>query len=93
MDGLGVMEGFNYTACLVVFSDVFLGWKNLVDELSVLLDRSPDLQGGISPVGESGCVIRILTSTASDLTCVIRSLRNCIRKIVLNAQPLARRKY
>lgn len=92
-DGLGVMEDFNYTACLVVFSDVFRRWKSLGDELSNLLNRSLDLQAGIGPVGESGCVIRVLASTASDLTCVMRTLWNCIRKIVLNAPPLALRKY
>jgi urease accessory protein len=92
-DCLGVMEDFNYAASLVVFSDGFPRWKNLVDKLSVILDAVPELQGGISMAGQSGCVIRMLASTAADITGVTQNLWTCIRKIVLNAQPLARRKY
>ena len=88
-----MIEGFNYTASLLVFSDVFPRWKNLVDELSVILDAAPDLHAGISLAGQSGCVIRMLACTASDISGVTQDLWTCIRKVVLNAKPLARRKY
>jgi len=92
-DCLGIMEDFNYAASLVVFADGFNRWKCLVDELLIILDSASDLERGISLTGRSGCVVRLLASTASNLTRVTQDLSTCIRKFVLNALPLPRRKY
>jgi len=91
--GLGFMEGFNYVASLVVIADGFNGWKGLVDALRNALDAAPDVQGGASLTGHSGCVARIMASTDTGLANLMQTLWGCVREIVLGRPPLSRRTY
>lgn len=90
---LGMAEGFNYMASLVVVADGFNGWKGLVSALSTVLSAVPDVQGGASLAGGSSCVARFMTPTSSQLASIMQTLWDCVREIVLKRPPLFRRKY
>jgi len=90
---LGISEGFNYVASLVVVADRFNCWRRLADALRITLSGAPGVHGGVSLTGHSGCVARLMVSTASQLTTLIQTLWDCVRESVLSRPPLIRRTY
>ena len=90
---LGLMEGFNYVASLVVLADGFRGWEGLIASIEAQLKRMPQIHGGVSLLGASGCLVRLFTHSAADLTLAQARLWAQARELVLGLAPFALRKY
>lgn len=92
-EGLGLMEGFTYMASLVVLADGFKGWEGLIASIEVQLKGMPQILGGVSLLGGSGCLVRLFTRSASDLTLAQARLWAQARELVLCLAPFDLRKY
>jgi urease accessory protein len=90
---LGVTDGFDYLASLIVVADKSHDWKQVVLTLNELLAAMPTIRAGISTLPSSGCVIKLLARTASDMTRAQASLWKCAREIVLGLGGVDLRKY
>ncbi len=91
--GLGLSEEFNYFSSMVVVQEGFAGWQNLVTELSGTLNSLPGVQGGASRGGRSSCVVRVMTTTAAQLTGITQMIWRCLRKVILERPVISIRKY
>lgn len=89
----GMMEQFNYLGCLVALADGFEGWEKVAASMKEELDRLPEVAGGVSVLGRGGCLARLSTNSAFDLTHAIRILWNVAREWVLKRHPFDLRKY
>lgn len=90
---LGIGENFNYFGSIVVIWDGFTEWKSLVNDLSTVMKAVPGVHAGASCGTRSSCVIRIMASTAAQLTSVTQKLWGCIRRVVLAKPEISLRKY
>jgi len=91
--GVGISEDFNYFGSLVVVWDGFSGWKSLINDLSTAANTVSGVHVGSSCGGVSSCVVRIMTSTAAQLTSVTQMLWGRIRRVVLAKPKISLRKY
>jgi urease accessory protein len=90
---LGYAENFNYFANLLVVWEEFSVWKKLVDELSAVLNSVPGVHAGASCGARSSCVVRVMTSTAAQLTHATQTVWGCLRTKVLKRPAISARKY
>jgi urease accessory protein len=90
---LGLMEGFSYLASLAVLADGFREWEGLIASLEAQLTSIPQIRGGVSLLGDSGCLVRLLTHSAADLTLAQARLWAQARQLVLGLAPFDLRKY
>jgi urease accessory protein len=90
---LGLTEGFSYAASLAVLADGFRGWEGLVASIEARLKSLPQVLGGVSLLGDSGCLVRLLTHSAADLTLAQTRLWAQTRQLVLRLAPFDLRKY
>lgn len=90
---LGVMAGFDYAASLVLMADAFEDWVEVTAALSKELSGLPELWGGVSSLGCSGCVVKFLTRSASALLQVQMKLWARARELLLGKPPFGTRKY
>ncbi len=89
----GFAEDYNYFTSLVVVWDGFVGWRNLVTELSGVLDSIPGVHAGASCGARSSCVIRAMMRTAGQLRTVTDKVWSCVRKVILERSAFFERKY
>lgn len=90
---LGFVEGFNYLATLIIVADGLDGWKETVAEMNAELRKMPAVYGGGSVLASAGCVVKLLTRSASDLVGAQAALWGRARQIVLGSPALDLRKY
>jgi urease accessory protein len=90
---LGLMEEFNYMACLSFFADGFDDWPRIAAILNSELESAPQVKGGVSLLSRGGCVTRYLATSASDLTRTNRKLWDVARELVVRLPPFDHRKY
>jgi urease accessory protein len=90
--GLGGMEGFGYFATLVLFADGLEGWSEVACVLENRLSQFLSLSGGACPIPRGGCLVRLLTTSAYDLTEATSVLWCLARKLLLNLPPADMRK-
>lgn len=92
-DRLGFTEGFNYLATLIVLADGHDGWKELIAQLDAELSNIPRVYGGVSALASSGCIVKLLARSASDLASAQKSLWDRARRTVLRSPAIDLRKY
>ena len=92
-DQFGLMEDFDYLACLTVFADRYTRWSEVLAAANAALDSEPGVRGGASLLSRGGCVVRFLARSAPDLTRTSKKLCDAARKYVLGLPPFDYRKY
>ena len=92
-DQCGLMEGFDYMACLIVVADGFARWNDVSSAMSAALDSESGVHIGASLLSRGGCVVRFLARSAPDMTRVAKRLWDAAREHVLRLPPLDHRKY
>jgi urease accessory protein len=90
---LGLMEEFSYLACLSLFADEFEDWPQVAAAMRAELEIVPQVKGGVSLLSRSGCVVRYLATSASDLTRMNKKLWDAARALVVRLPPFDHRKY
>lgn len=90
---LGIMGEFNYMGSVAAFADGFEGWEKLAASMNEALVRLPEITAGVSLMARDGCLARVLTHSAFDLTHAIRVLWGVAREEVLELRPFDLRKY
>jgi len=92
-DQFGLMEGFDYMACLILVADGFARWNDVSSAMNAALDSESGVHGGASLLSLGGCVVRFLARSAPDMTRVAKRLTDAAREHVLRLPPLDHRKY
>ena len=90
---LGLAEGFNYLATLVIVADGFTGWKETLAAMNAGLENMPQIYGGVSALARRGCIVKLLALSASDLMSAQAELWGRARKIVFGSPAMSLRKY
>lgn len=90
--GPGIAQGFNYVGTLLVLAGRWAGWEALEQALNERLDASPAVLAGTSLLARDGCVVRLLTRTATELAETTRALWTVARKSLLGLDKLDLRK-
>jgi urease accessory protein len=93
LEHLGLMEAFSYMACLSLFADGFENWPGVASAMSVELENTPRVKGGVSLLSRGGCGVRYLATSASDLTRTNKRLWDAGRELVVRLPPFDHRKY
>jgi urease accessory protein len=89
----GLMEEFDYLACLGIFADTLQDWNLVTAALNAELSRAPQICGGVSMLSRGGCVVRFLARSAADMTSLNRRLWDIARALVIQAPVFDHRKY
>jgi urease accessory protein len=89
----GLMEEFDYMACLGVFADRLEDWLPVTAAMHAELGRESRICGGVSLLARGGCVARFLARSAADMTSMNRKLWDVARELVIQASPFDHRKY
>jgi len=92
-DQFGLMEDFDYMACLALFAGGLTRWGEICAALNAALDRQRSVHGGVSVLSRGGCVVRFLARSASDMTQANKKLWDAAREHVLGLPPIDQRKY
>lgn len=90
---LGVTDGLNYLATLVIVSDQLNDWEQVVAALNAELIGVPEIRGGVSALANSGCVLKLLAHTASEMTRAQMILWGRARQTVFGSNAHDLRKY
>jgi urease accessory protein len=90
---LGFAEGFDYLATFVIVADELDGWRETVAAMNAELRNMPQVYGGGSTLASSGCVVKLLARSASDLIGAQAALWGRARQIVLGSPVADLRKY
>ena len=90
---LGLVEGFDYLATLAIVADEFPGGKETLAAMNAGLENMPQIHGGVSLLARSGCVVKLLAGSASDLMSAQAELWGRARKIVFGSPATSLRKY
>jgi hypothetical protein len=80
-------------AMLIILADELGRWKETVAAMDAELRNIPHVYGGASALANTGCVVKLLARSASDLTCAQASLWGGARQIVLGSPAVDLRKY
>lgn len=89
----GVMENFDYMACMGLFAEGFENWSSVVSAINAELVSMPEVHGGVSLLSHGGCVIRYLARSASDMTRMNRKLWDAARELIIKLPAFDHRKY
>ncbi len=89
----GFAEGFNYLATLVVVGEQLDNWKEIAAAINAELTSMPEVYGGGSTLARGGCVVKLLTRSASDLLAAQQVLCGRARQMVLGSPAVDLRKY
>jgi urease accessory protein UreH len=92
-DRMGLMEEFDYMACMGLFAEGFEGWKSVAAAMIAELGTVPQVQGGASLLSRGGCVVRYLARSAPDMTRMNKKLWNAARELVIQLAAFDHRKY
>lgn len=90
---LGVTDGFSYVAMLLVLADRLTDWNEVVATMTADIARVPEVCAGVSALTSSGCVVKVLAHTASDMARAQATLWRCARRMVLGSGAVDLRKY
>jgi urease accessory protein len=90
---LGITDGFDYLATLVVVADGSNDWNEIVATMNTELTPMPAIYAGVSALSNSGCIVKLLARTASDMTRAQAALWKRARQMVLGLNPIDLRKY
>jgi urease accessory protein len=90
---LGLMEEFSYMASLSLFADGLENWPRISAAMNAELENVPQVKGRASLLARGGCLVRYLTTSASDLTRTNRKLWDVAREMILRLTPFDHRKY
>jgi urease accessory protein len=90
---LGVMEDFKYIASMGILGEGQMEWESVAAAMTAELATVPSVRGGISLLGQGGCVVRYLTRTASELTGMNQQLWDTARELVIGLPRFDHRKY
>jgi urease accessory protein len=91
--GMGVTDGFDYLATLVVVADKLDGWNEIAATMTAELARRPELRTGVSALTSSGFVIKLLARTASEMAYAQAILWRHARQAILGSDVVDLRKY
>jgi hypothetical protein len=75
-----------------VLADGFTEWEGLMASIEAQLTGMPQIRGGVSLVGDRGCLVRLFTS-AADLALAQARLWAQARELVMGLAPFDLRKY
>lgn len=89
----GLMEDFDYMACLSIFADGFTRWPEVFATMNHELESAPEIRGGATLLSRGGCVVRFLARSAPDMTLANKRLRDAAREHVMGLPPFDHRKY
>ena len=89
----GLMEEFDYMACMGLFAEEFENWHTLLAAMHAELENMPQVRGGVSLLSRGGCVIRYLARSASDMTRMNKKLWDAARELVMQVPAFDHRKY
>lgn len=92
-DRLGFAEGFNYLATLIILADELESWRETVKAMDAEIKNLPHVYGGVSTLASTGCVVKLLARSASDLTCAQAALWGRARHMILGSPAIDLRKY
>ena len=90
---LGFAEEFNYLATMVIVADQSHSWNDTVAAMYAELEDMPHIHGGASALATSGCVVKLLARSASDLLFAQARLWALARQIVFKSRAVDLRKY
>jgi urease accessory protein len=90
---MGVMGEFDYLACMGLFADGFENWQRVAAAINAELETMPQVRGGVSLLSRSGCVIRYLANSASEMARTNRRLWGAARELIVQLPPFDHRKY
>lgn len=92
-DRLGLAEGFNYLASIVVVGEHDSDWAGLSTELDRALKKIPEVCGGASQIEGGGCSVRFMAHTAEELKLLTGMLWGIARRRILKCEPFDLRKF
>ena len=92
-DRLGLMEEFDYMACMGLFAEGFEDWKSVAAAMNAELGTVPQVHGGASLLARGGCVVRYLARSAPDMTRMNKKLWDAARELVIRMPAFDHRKY
>jgi urease accessory protein len=87
------MGNFDYMISMGVFAEGFENWQRVITAMNTELESMPQIRGGVSLLSRSGCVIRYLARSASDMTRMNKKLWDAARELVVQLLPFEHRKY
>ena len=90
---LGITDGFDYLATLVIVADQSNDWAKLVAVIHAELAAMPEIRAGVSALTSHGCVLKLLAHTASGMSRAQTTLWSCARREVLGSDAADLRKY
>lgn len=90
---LGVMESYAYSGSLAIFSGNFGQWPQLAKALDGELASFSQAHHGVGTMSAGGCLARMLTGSAVDLTAMGAASWRVARALVLNLPAFETRKY
>jgi urease accessory protein len=90
---LGFAEEFNYLATLAIVADEFTSWQEAVTAMQAELKDMPQIYAGASALANSGCIVKLLARSASDLLHAQTTLWARARQSVFGSGPMDLRKY
>src|SRR4029077_12399243 len=77
------MKNFDYLICMGVLADGFESWQRVAAAMNAELGTMPEVCGGVSLLSHSGCVIRYLARSASEMTQMNKKLWDAARELVV----------
>ena len=89
---LGVAEGFGYLAAFVIVADRLDGWEEVAAAMNAELRNVPPVYGGASTLANNGCIVKLLASSASDLTAAQAALWARARQLIFGSGSVSLRK-
>lgn len=90
---LGFSEGFNYMATLVIVADQLDVWKETAAAMNAELKKIPQVHAGATMLAASGCVVKLLARSASDLSAAQKALWGRARRMIFRSLAVDLRKY
>ena len=90
---LGLAQEFNYLAMLVIVADGCETGRKPLQRWARSLEIFLDAYGGVSALASSGCVVKLLARSASDLLSAQAWLWGRARQIILGSPAIDLRKY
>lgn len=89
----GAMESYAYSGSLAIFSGDFIRWPQLSKAIDDELAAFPQAHCGVGTMPAGGCLARMLTDSAVELTAMCAASWRTARALVLNLPAFETRKY
>jgi urease accessory protein len=89
---LGLAENFNYIASFLVLDDEVRDWNRFTAELDDLLAERKGVWGGASILAAGGCIVKLMSCSATDLNQLAYLLWSLSRRRLLGLEAFDSRK-